>query len=139
MATGPSVYQLPVEETRWEVPSGSTTTFSWDYDDLRARLLTLYDKGKGKQWNARTRLDWSYQVDPGSPDNAPDHYIPIYGSDMWERMDEDERRTLRHRVGAWMNSQFLHGEQGAVIYASKVVQNRPRPGPQVLRGHPSDG
>ncbi len=118
-------YALPVDLTKWEVPSGGTAVFNWDYDDTRARLLTLYEKGKDKQWNAQTRLDWSIEVDPGSPENGPDYYIPIYGSEMWERMTERERREVRHHIGAWMNSQFLHGEQGALICASKIVQTVP--------------
>jgi hypothetical protein len=118
-------YTLPVEQTKWEVPSGSTTIFNWEYDETRDRLLTLYEKGKEKQWNAQTRLDWSIDVDPESGRNTPDEYIPIYGSDMWEKLSEKERGELRHHVGSWMNSQFLHGEQGALICASKIVQTVP--------------
>ena len=118
-------YALPVDQTLWKVPSGSTTSFTWDYEETRDRLLTLYEKGKEKQWNAQTRLDWSVEVDPTSPDNNPDYYIPIFGSDMWERMTETERGEVRHHIGAWMNSQFLHGEQGALICASKIVQTVP--------------
>jgi 1,2-phenylacetyl-CoA epoxidase catalytic subunit len=118
-------YTLPVEQTQWEVPSGSTTVFNWEYDETRDRLLTLYEKGKEKQWNAQTRLDWSIDVDPESGQNTPDQYIPIYGSDMWDRLSEKERGELRHHVGSWMNSQFLHGEQGALICASKIVQTVP--------------
>jgi para-aminobenzoate N-oxygenase AurF len=118
-------YTLPIEQTRWEVPSGGTTVFNWEYDEARDRLLTLYEKGKEKQWNAQTRLDWSIEVDPTSQANGPDYYIPIYGSEMWERMNEEEREQLRWHIGAWMNSQFLHGEQGALICAAKIVQTVP--------------
>ena len=118
-------YALPVEQTKWEVPSGSTTIFNWEYDETRDRLLTLYEKGKEKQWNAQTRLDWSLDVDPQSPDNFPDFYIPIYGSDIWEGLDEAKRGELRQHMAAWMNSQFLHGEQGALICAAKIVQTVP--------------
>jgi para-aminobenzoate N-oxygenase AurF len=118
-------YTLPIEKTQWEVPSGGTTVFNWEYDEARDRLLTLYEKGKEKQWNAQTRLDWSIDVDPTSQANGPDYYIPIYGSEMWERMNEEERKQLRWHIGAWMNSQFLHGEQGALICAAKIVQTVP--------------
>jgi 1,2-phenylacetyl-CoA epoxidase catalytic subunit len=119
------IYTHPVDQTQWQVPSGSTTVFNWEYDNTRDRLLTLYEKGKEKQWNTNTRLDWSIEVDPGSGENSPDSYIPIYGSDMWESMDEKARRTLRHHMSAWLNSQFLHGEQGALICAAKIVQTVP--------------
>jgi P-aminobenzoate N-oxygenase AurF len=118
-------YALPVEQTKWETPSGSTTIFNWEYDEARDRLLNLYEKGKDKQWNAQTRLDWSMDVDPGSPENQPDQQIAIYGSDIWEALDDEARRELRHHMTAWLNSQFLHGEQGALICASKIVQTVP--------------
>jgi P-aminobenzoate N-oxygenase AurF len=118
-------YTLPIEQTQWEVPSGNVTIFNWEYDDTRDRLLTLYEKGKEKQWNAQTRLDWSVEVDPRSPENGLDYYIPIYGSDMWNRMTAKEHAQVRHHINSWMNSQFLHGEQGALICASKVVQTVP--------------
>jgi hypothetical protein len=119
------IYTLPVDQTKWEVPSGSTTVFNWEYDQGRDRLLSLYEKGKEKQWNTNSRLDWSIEVDPGSERNAPDYYIPIFGSDIWEGLDEKGRRELRHHMGSWLNSQFLHGEQGALICASKIVQTVP--------------
>ena len=115
------IYTLPVEQTQWNIGSDSTTVFNWEYDETRDRLLNLYEKGKEKQWNTNTRLDWSIDVDPGSPDNGPDYYIPIFGSEIWERMNEKEKYELRHHMGAWTNSQFLHGEQGALICASKIV------------------
>jgi hypothetical protein len=119
------IYTLPVDQTQWQVGGDQTTVFNWEYDEGRDRLLTLYEKGKDKQWNTNTRLDWSIPVDPESPDNMPDYYIPIYGSDMWEGMDDKRRAEFRHHMAAWMNSQFLHGEQGALICASKIVQTCP--------------
>jgi hypothetical protein len=92
---------------------------------MRGRLVTLYQKGKQKQWDSETRLDWSINVEPGSPDNGPDYYIPIFGSPIWERMNDKEKEELRHHMGAWMNSQFLHGEQGALICTAKIVQAVP--------------
>jgi para-aminobenzoate N-oxygenase AurF len=119
------IYTLPVDQTQWNVDGQTTTVFNWEYDETRDRLLSLYEKGKNKQWNANTRLDWSIDVDPGSPENFPDEYVPIYGSSIWEKMNEKERYDLRHHTGAWTNSQFLHGEQGALICASKIVQTCP--------------
>src|SRR5207245_1014144 len=118
-------YALPGEQTQWHTPSGSTTVFNWEYDETRDRLLSLYEKGKDKQWNAQTRIDWSIEVDPCSEENQPDQQIAIYGSDMWEALDDAAKRELRQHMTAWLNSQFLHGEQGALICASKIVQTVP--------------
>jgi len=119
------VYTLPVEQTRWHVPSGSTTTFSWEYDEGRDRLLALYEKGKTRQWNATERLDWNTEVPLDNPVGVPDIAMPIFGSAVWDRLGEKERGAVRHHLAAWQFSQFLHGEQGALICASKIVQTVP--------------
>ena len=119
------IYTLPVEQTGWHVPSGSTTAFNWEYDEGRDRLLSLYEKGKRKQWNAGDRIDWSLEIDLGNPMRAPDESVPIFGSRTWDALDERGRGVVRHHLAAWQFSQFLHGEQGALICASKIVQTVP--------------
>jgi hypothetical protein len=119
------IYTLPIEQTEWHVPSGNTTVFDFDYDEGRDRLLALYEKGKARQWDAATRIDWSTQVDPDNPMGVPDESIAIYGSRVWESMGERDRALVRLHLASWQFSQFLHGEQGALICASKIVQTVP--------------
>jgi len=120
------MYALPVEQTQWSVPSvGTTTVFNWEYDEGRDRLLALYEKGKDKQWNANDRLDWSQEVDLANPLGFPDYYVSIYGSDTWNGLDAKGRAEVRLNIDAWRFSQFLHGEQGALICAAKIVQTVP--------------
>ena len=64
------IYTLPVEQTNWRIGAAAETVFTWEYDETRDRLLTLYEKGKEKQWNTNTKLDWSIEVDPGSAGNG---------------------------------------------------------------------
>jgi hypothetical protein len=118
-------YTLPVDQTRWTVQGGPETVFTWEYDEGRDRLLNLYEKGKTRQWNSRDRIDWSVEVDHRNPLESPDASVPIYGSDIWERMGERDRGQVKHHLAAWQFSQFLHGEQGALICASKIVQTVP--------------
>jgi hypothetical protein len=120
------MYTLPVEQTQWHVPGvGSTTIFNWEYDEGRDKLLGLYEKGKTKQWNSNERLDWSIEIDRSNPLGFPDYYVTIYGSDVWNKMDEKERSVVRLHLDSWRFSQFLHGEQGALICAAKIVQTVP--------------
>lgn len=119
------VYTLPVEQTRWHVPGGAETTFTWDYDEGRDKLLNLYEKGKAKQWNSRERIDWDADVDLDDPLQAPEFFIPLYGSEIWEKMGERDRAAVRLHATSWQFSQFLHGEQGALICAAKIVQTVP--------------
>ncbi len=118
-------YTLPVEQTRWLVSGQTETVFHWDYDSGRDRLLSLYERGKEKQWNGSTLIDWSLDLDMTDQRVFPDHYVSIAGSDTWESMSRAAKDELRHHYGAWLFSQFLHGEQGALVCAAKIVQTVP--------------
>jgi hypothetical protein len=119
-------YTLPVEQTEWRVPeSAGVTVFNWDYDEGREKLLSLYEKGKTKQWNANERLDWSQEIDLSNPMGFPDTFVSIYGSPEWNKLDEKGKGEVRHHIDAWRFSQFLHGEQGALICTAKIVQTVP--------------
>ncbi|ANE80315.1 aminobenzoate oxygenase [Mycobacterium adipatum] len=106
----------------WEVPSVGDARFTWEYDDGRARLLSLYQKGKDKQWDAQSRIDWAQDVDPMNPIGLPDEFHPLFGSPMWESADDARRAEMRRHSQAWQFSQFLHGEQGAMVCAAKIVE-----------------
>lgn len=98
------------------------TIFDWSYDSGRDQVLSLYEKGKDKQWNATTRLDWDHEVDPDNPLGMPDDFVWIAGTPLWERLPERERALCRLHTAGWLYSQFLHGEQGALVCAAKIVQ-----------------
>ena len=110
------------EPYSWEVPSVGDARFTWEYDDGRARLLSLYQKGKDKQWDAQSRIDWTQDVDPLNPVGLPDEFHPLFGSPMWEAADEARHAEMRQHFQAWQFSQFLHGEQGAMVCAAKIVE-----------------
>jgi hypothetical protein len=118
-------YTLPVEQTEWKFDGRTETCFTWEYEDERAALLQLYDKGKKQQWDAAERIDWSLDLDPENPMMLDDRVIHIWGSDLWNRMTEKERRRVRHHLQASQISQFIHGEQGALIATAKIVQTVP--------------
>jgi hypothetical protein len=120
------MYALPLDQTQWQVPGvGSTTVFNWEYDECRDKMLGLYEKGKNKQWNASERIDWSLELDLSNPLGFPDYFVSIYGSPTWEKLDERGKGEVRHHLEAWRFSQFLHGEQGALICTAKIVQTVP--------------
>ena len=118
-------YALPVEQTRWQVEGRRTVVFNWEYDETRDRMLGLYEKGKAKQWNASNRLDWSHDPDPDNPLGASDENISIYGSPLWAGLGRERRAEVRRHLAAWSYSQFMHGEQGALICAAKIVETVP--------------
>jgi hypothetical protein len=116
---------LPPEGALERVPEASDTLFDWDYRIHDAALLNLYEKGKRLQWNAATDIDWSVDVDPERfPDFMPPEAINAL-LDPPERLEVKELARMRvHQLG-WMLSQFLHGEQGALLATAQIVNTVP--------------
>jgi hypothetical protein len=119
------LYRLPVEQTQWMVNGQTTTAFTWEYEDGSADLLRLYTKGKKQQWDAAERIDWSPELDPDNPMGTPDRAIALYGTDLWNRLDDRARAEVRRHLQTHTLSQFLHGEQGALMATAKIVQTVP--------------
>jgi hypothetical protein len=119
------LYRLPVEQTQWKVDGQTTTSFTWEYEDGSDDLLRLYAKGKQQQWDAAERLDWSAELDPDNPMGVPDQAIAIYGTPLWNRLGERDRANIRRNLQAHTLSQFMHGEQGALVATAKIVQTVP--------------
>ena len=119
------LYTLPAEHETWDVPTSGYSRFSWEYDDGRDRLLNLYQKGKDKQWDAVKRIDWGLDVDPDDVLGLPQETSPLFGSEVWDKMTEKERTRFGHHQVAWQFSNFLHGEQGAMICSARIVESVP--------------
>jgi hypothetical protein len=98
---------------------GST---SWLGAARHPRLALLYEKGKSQQWNATTDIDWSMPTAPDAPWPDDSYFVrssfdrsPLarYGQRLWG--------TFRAEFEAWMISQFLPGEQAALVGAARVL------------------
>ena len=101
-----------------------TVTYNWGYEETRRELRDLYRKAKRSQWNAEERLDWSIDVDLDKQ-QFPDELHPLWGSDILARLDQNKRKELMREFPAWTQSQFLHGEQGALLAAAQLVNSVP--------------
>jgi hypothetical protein len=119
------LYTLKPEGLDHRVDTAYQSTFTWGYSDSRTDLLNLYEKGKRMQWDAQTRIDWSQELDEDNPIQGPDHLNPLFGFDLFEKMDRKDKAMVRRHHQAWTNCQFLHGEQGALLCAAKIVQQVP--------------
>jgi P-aminobenzoate N-oxygenase AurF len=120
-----ALYALPDVPETWEIPQDFNTTFNWQFAPERDALLGLYAKGKTRQWDAETRIDWSLELDPENPQQLPPEMLPINGAPAFQRLPYAEQVTIRRHHQAWSTSQFLQGEQGALICAAKIVQQVP--------------
>ncbi|GAA0572123.1 ferritin-like domain-containing protein [Paractinoplanes ferrugineus] len=108
------------------VKSSITTRFDWDYSTKSPKLRALYEKGKAAQWNAVTDIDWTPQMQFGAPlrpttELRGSHARRPAGfplpEDMWD--------MYRWEYHSWMTSQFLHGEQGALLATARLVETVP--------------
>jgi hypothetical protein len=118
-----------------QINDDADALFTWDYEKgARPALDKLYEKAKTSQWNGQTDLDWAIDVDPekvtvemadydyrshmirGLKD-VPGSPVANWGDAEWTAYAME---TFNHRM-----SQFLHGEQGALLCTAKIVETVP--------------
>ena len=112
------------------VRSNSDAIFTWDYERTRSALSKLYEKAKTSQWNADD-LPWDTVVDQAAvvEANRQQNANIFEGYDVRgtpvENWGPDE--WMQHAIEAqnWTLSQFMHGEQGALICTAQIVETVP--------------
>ncbi len=113
--------------THLHVDAQVVSDFTWDYVERRPQLRKLYEKGKTSQWNASTDIDWSPEVNFG--ESQPDHPASQLFGDIelgpLARLGEEGRTRMRWEFQSWMVSQFMHGEQGALLATARLVETVP--------------
>jgi hypothetical protein len=100
------------------------TSYVWNYGEVKQGLHDLYEKAKREQWNSTTQLAWDTDVDPES-EIIPQVINPLEDFAPFQKLNAKEKVRLRHAQIALQLSQFLHGEQGALIVASQLVGGVP--------------
>jgi hypothetical protein len=108
------------------VSAAVNSVLTWDYQSTDPRLRSLSERARTGQWNADTDLDWSTEVCFGAPlpDGSPFARASFEASPLAAR-GRPEWDTYRWEVQSWMVSQFLHGEQGALVVAARLVEAVP--------------
>ena len=123
-----------VEEAIHVVQDNAPAIFTWDYEKGRRPALNkLYEKAKHAQWNGETDLDWSIEVDQ-------EYFAQLISMMRQQQMDAagldlsrtpfanwGEKEWLQHAMENqnWSLSQFMHGEQGALVCTAKIVETVP--------------
>jgi hypothetical protein len=116
------------------ITDNAQRVFLWDYDRSREQLVTLYNKAMASQWSSVTDLDWSTDVDPEALiHTSPQQNLTVRlaraaaeepGS-PFASWGEKEYVELGIESLKASLSQFMHGEQGAMIVAAKIVETVP--------------
>jgi hypothetical protein len=106
-----------------ELPVAHDVHFDWTYERDRPDLARLHTAAKRSQWDAETALDWSTAVDPADPsrDLMPVEHLPFADLPAHAAATPEERARHKRDWVAWMLSQFLHGEQGALFAAAQLT------------------
>ena len=125
MTTSPSIDSDLAFEPKWGIESPATTVFDFNYTGGRDQLLRLYDKGRGASGSAATGSTGARTSTCTNPVGMPDEILPIFGTKWWDEMSDERKGEFRRHVEAWRFSQFMHGEQGALICTAKIVQTVP--------------
>ena len=116
--------ELPPIGGREAVSTAFPTVLNWEYKFEHPELANLYEKGKRLQWNATTDIDWSIDVDPERR-RVDDQKTVGAILNLPGKLDTQMRNRMNHHWDAWMLSQFLHGEQGALLATAKIVNTVP--------------
>ena len=94
--------------------------YAWNYGSVKEGLRDLYEKAKRDQWNGSVQLAWDTQVDPEG-EIIPQIYNPLEDYAPFQKLDEKRVKEFRHATISLQLSQFMHGEQGALIVASQLT------------------
>jgi hypothetical protein len=122
------------DEILHSVADNADAIFTWDYEKgARPRLNVLYEKAKRSQWNGQTDLDWSIEVDQEKLARQQgimgDDVFGMLGIDLtgtpMAKWSEQDWVHFQIESQNWSLSQFMHGEQGALVCTAKIVETVP--------------
>jgi hypothetical protein len=118
---------LPDRPPRTDVVDASLqAVYCWDYAPRIDTLRTLYANALESQWIALRDLDWSAGIDTEAFSRTFSvGGFPIQDTDWWKHLDPGLRWDISRKSTAFLLSNFLHGEQGALMVASEMVNGVP--------------
>ncbi len=111
---------------REETQAALTAIYNWNYEPEIDSLRTLYANALDRQWNALRDLDWERGVDRDAFSRSFSLAgFPMQETRFWKGLDSDLQWEIARRSAAFMLSNFLHGEQGALMVAAQLVNAVP--------------
>jgi P-aminobenzoate N-oxygenase AurF len=110
--------------TQHSIESQFETLFQRDYEVQAPDMRRLYENAKRDQWNVSKDIDWSQPVELEKGIFA-DGLVDGYRSPIWDKLDPKQQRELNLEFSCWRLSQLLHGEEGAMLACSQLVDMVP--------------
>jgi hypothetical protein len=110
--------------TQHSIESQFETLFQRDYAVHAPDMRRLYENAKRDQWNVSKDIDWSQPVELEKGIFA-DGMVDGYRNEVWDKLDAKQQRELNLEFSCWRLSQLLHGEEGAMLACSQLVDMVP--------------
>ncbi len=120
-----------LEQVLHEIDLHSDVLFTWDYERSRPALVKLYEKAKTSQWNATTDLPWETEVDweqiadQSAAQNQRFQVLQNVEGSPLAKWGDKEWRAFSIEMQTALLSQFLHGEQGALVCTGLITATVP--------------
>ncbi len=121
MATNPR--EIVAESTVHSYKTPMDVAWNFDYEASVPKVEDLYKRAKDNQWNA-DHLKWETEIDPSNPIIAHEHSM-YYKMPFFKKLSNVQQETFGAHSTAQLLSQFLHGEQGALLTAATIAHGVP--------------
>jgi hypothetical protein len=125
-----AVANTDTTSTIHSVQDNAHAIFTWDYEKgQRPALNKLYEKAKTSQWNGETDLPWDTEIDQELLAQLMAAQFGLQQMDLthtpFRNWGDKEWTQLGIESQNWALSQFMHGEQGALLCTAKIVETVP--------------
>jgi len=121
-----SAFTLKTQTQEPDLATAMQVVYQWNYDPDVEELRSLYAKATEAQWVGSRDLDWDQEIDLVKFSTTPlGTGVPIEKTSYWRSLPQETSVELTRRTAAFRLSQFLHGEQGALMVAAQLVNAVP--------------
>ncbi len=100
------------------------TQWRFEYESNDPELENLYELAKTNQWNVTTDINWDQEIKNDS-DILARKENPLGRSKFFARLSKETQQEVMANQAAFTLSQFLHGEQGALLCCGELVDAVP--------------
>ncbi len=102
-----------------------TGTYNWDYTVQDNRIKKLYELGKKLNWNVEVDVDWTPEYKGMDTEEFEFENTQWDNHPVYSKMNKETKLEFLTDLNSWALSQFLHGEQGALLVASQLASCAP--------------
>jgi hypothetical protein len=117
-----SDFELTTATQEPDLDTAMKVVYQWDYDPSIEELRRLYVKAAEAQWVSERDIDWSQPIDRELFATTPlGVALPLDKTSYFRSLDEEKKWEMTRRLASFRLSNFLHGEQGALMVAAQLV------------------